>query len=80
MIFVSLTVTCSNTGTIPVYHSAEPEISGVLIGVSVAQSLGVYVAITAYPSVEPEISVGFIGVYVAQSLVVYVTITALPFQ
>jgi len=49
MIFVSLTVTCTNTGTIPVYHSAEPDISVVLIGVSVAQSLVVYVAITALP-------------------------------
>jgi hypothetical protein len=49
--------------------SAEPEISVGFIGVSVAQSLVVYVAITACPSTEPEISVGFIGVYVAQSLV-----------
>jgi hypothetical protein len=76
MIFVSLRVTCSNNGTIPVYHSTESEISVVLIGDSVAHSLVLYVAITACPSVEPEISVGFIEVYVAQSLVVYVGKTA----
>ena len=40
--------------------------SVVLIGVYVAQSLVVYVAITACPSAELEISVGFIGVSVAQ--------------
>jgi hypothetical protein len=78
MIFVSLTVTCSNTGTIPLYHSTESEISVVLIGVGVAQSLVVYVVITACPSAEPEISVGFIGLSVPQSLVVYVAITAYP--
>jgi hypothetical protein len=65
MILVSLTVTCSNTETIPVYHSAEPEISVVLIGVSVAQSLVVYVAITTCPLAAPEISVVLIGVSVA---------------
>jgi hypothetical protein len=80
MIFVSLTVTCSNTGTIPVYHSAEPEISVVLIGVYVAQSLVVYVAITTCPLAAPEISVVLIEVCVAQSLVVYVVITAPPFR
>ena len=78
MIFVSLTVTCSNTRTIPVYHSAEPEISVVLIGVSVAQSLVVYVVITACPAPEPEISVGFITLSVAQSFGVYVAKTACP--
>jgi hypothetical protein len=78
MIFVSLRVTCSNNGTIPVYHSTESEISVVLIGDSVAQSFVVEVAITACPSAEPEISVGFIGVSVAQSFVVYVAITAYP--
>ena len=49
------------------------------MGVSVAQSLVLYVAITACPSAEPEISVGFIGVSITQSFVVYVVITALPF-
>jgi hypothetical protein len=37
----------------------DPEISFGFIGVSVTQSLVVYVAITACPSPEPEISVGF---------------------
>jgi hypothetical protein len=48
---------------------AALDISVVLIGLSVAQSLVVYVAITACPSTEPEISVGFIGLSVTQSLV-----------
>jgi hypothetical protein len=59
--------------------STEPGISVGFIRVFVAQSLVVYIAITACHSPEPEISVGFIGVSVAQSLVVYVAITALPF-
>ena len=79
MIFVSLRVTCSNNGTIPVYHSTESEISVVLIGDSVAHSLVLYVAITACPSVEAENAVGFIAVSVAQYLVVYVAITAPSF-
>ena len=70
MILVSLTVTCSNTETIPVYHSAEPEISVVLIVVYVTKFLVVYVAITACPFPEPEISVYLTGDLVAQSLVV----------
>jgi hypothetical protein len=49
------------------------------MGVSVAQSLVLYVAITACPSAEPEIPVGFIGVSITQSFVVYVVITALLF-
>jgi hypothetical protein len=42
--------------------SPEPEISVGFIGLSVTQSLVVYVAITACPSTDPEISFGFIGV------------------
>ena len=56
-----------------------PQISVVLIVLSVTQSLVVYATITACPSSEPETSVGFIEVSVAQSLVVYVVITVLPF-
>jgi hypothetical protein len=55
MIFVSC------TGVITACPLAALDISVVLIGLSVAQSLVVYVAITACPSTEPEISVGFIG-------------------
>ena len=50
---------------------AVPDISVVLIGHSVAQSLVVYVVITACPMAVPETSVVLIGVSVAQSLVVY---------
>ena len=59
--------------------STEPEISVVLIGVDVAKSLVVYVALTAYTSAEDEISVGFIVVSFAQSFAVHVAITVLPF-
>jgi hypothetical protein len=55
-----------------------PEISVGFIGVSVTQSVVVYVPITACPSPETEISVSFTGDFVAQSLVVYVAITVCP--